>query len=94
MLRPAGLIGTVLALRYQAFQSARSGSTFRRYEAATGAAVSLADSGEIFEKVAARRRNDERDKCDEAVRPHHKPAGWTASQSPSPITTKFRNATK
>ena len=33
MLRPARLIGTVTALRYQAFQSARSGSTFRRYEA-------------------------------------------------------------
>jgi DNA modification methylase len=33
----------------------------RRYEAETGAAVVLADSGETFEKVAARRRNDESD---------------------------------
>jgi hypothetical protein len=33
----------------------------RRYEAATGAAALLADSGETFEKVAARRRNDEGD---------------------------------
>jgi DNA modification methylase len=33
----------------------------RRYEAETGAAVILADSGETFEKVAARRRNDESD---------------------------------
>ena len=32
----------------------------RRYEE-TGAAVILADTGESFEKVAARRRNDERD---------------------------------
>ena len=39
----------------------------RRYEAATGAAVILADSGETFKKVAARRRNDERDERDEAV---------------------------
>jgi hypothetical protein len=33
----------------------------RRYEAETGAAVLLAESGETFEKVAARRRNDESD---------------------------------
>jgi len=33
----------------------------RRYEAETGAAVVLADSGETFEKVAARRRHDESD---------------------------------
>jgi len=33
----------------------------RRYEAETGAAVLLADSGETFEQVAARRRNDESD---------------------------------
>ena len=33
----------------------------RRYEAETGAAVILADSGETFEKVAARRRNGESD---------------------------------
>ena len=33
----------------------------RRYEAATGAAAILADSRETFEKVAARRRNDEGD---------------------------------
>ena len=33
----------------------------RRYEEKTGAAVILADTGETFEKVAARRRNDERD---------------------------------
>jgi DNA modification methylase len=33
----------------------------RRYEAETGTAVILADSGETFEKVAARRRNDESD---------------------------------
>jgi DNA modification methylase len=31
----------------------------RRYESETGAAVILADSGETFEKLAARRRNDE-----------------------------------
>jgi len=31
----------------------------RRYEAETGAAVILADSGETFEKVAARRRHDQ-----------------------------------
>jgi hypothetical protein len=36
----------------------------RRYEAATGAVVILADSGETFEKVAARRRNDESDERD------------------------------
>ena len=36
-------------------------TSIRRYEAETGAAVILADSGETFEKVAARRRNDERD---------------------------------
>jgi uncharacterized protein YegL len=36
----------------------------RRYEAATGAVVILADSGETFEKVEARRRNDENDECD------------------------------
>jgi DNA modification methylase len=35
--------------------------TIRRYEAATGAVVILAGSGETFEKVAARRRNDEGD---------------------------------
>ncbi len=33
----------------------------RRHEAETGAAVILADSGETFEKVAARRRNGESD---------------------------------
>ena len=33
----------------------------RRYESETGAAVILADSGETFEKVTARRRNDESD---------------------------------
>ena len=33
----------------------------RRYEAETGIAAILADSGETFEKVAARRRNEERD---------------------------------
>ena len=33
----------------------------RRYEAATGTTVILADSGETFEEVAARRRNDEGD---------------------------------
>ena len=33
----------------------------RRCEAESGAAVILADTGESFEKVAARRRNDERD---------------------------------
>jgi DNA modification methylase len=33
----------------------------RRYEAQTGAAAILADSGETFEQVAARRRNDESD---------------------------------
>jgi DNA modification methylase len=33
----------------------------RRYEAETGAAVVLADSGETFEKVAARRRHDQSD---------------------------------
>ena len=33
--------------------------TFAADEAETGAAVILADSGEHFEKVAARRRNDE-----------------------------------
>jgi hypothetical protein len=33
----------------------------RRYEAATGAAAILAESGETFEKLAARRRNDESD---------------------------------
>jgi DNA modification methylase len=31
----------------------------RRYEAATGTGVILCDSGETFEKVAARRRSDE-----------------------------------
>ena len=31
----------------------------RRYEAATGTTVILADTGETFEEVAARRRNDE-----------------------------------
>ena len=31
----------------------------RRYEAETGAAVILADTGEAFEKVADHRRNDE-----------------------------------
>ena len=31
----------------------------RRYEAETGAAVVLADFGETFEKVAARRRHDD-----------------------------------
>jgi DNA modification methylase len=36
----------------------------RRYEAATGAVVILADSGETFEKLAARRRNDESDERD------------------------------
>jgi DNA modification methylase len=36
----------------------------RRYKAATGAVVILADSGETFEKVAARRRNDESDERD------------------------------
>ena len=36
----------------------------RRYEAATGAPVILADSGETFEKLAARRRNDESDERD------------------------------
>jgi hypothetical protein len=33
----------------------------RRYEAETGVAAILADSGETFEKVAARRRNEESD---------------------------------
>jgi DNA modification methylase len=33
----------------------------RRYEAETGIAAILADSGETFEKVVARRRNDESD---------------------------------
>src|ERR1700675_2347983 len=33
----------------------------RRYEAETGAAVILADSGETFEKLVARRRHDESD---------------------------------
>jgi hypothetical protein len=37
----------------------------RRYEAETGTAVILADSGETFEKVAARRRNDESDERDQ-----------------------------
>ena len=32
----------------------------RRYEALTGTAAVLADSGETFEQVAARRREDER----------------------------------
>jgi DNA modification methylase len=36
----------------------------RRYEAATGAVVILADSGETFEKLAARSRNDESDERD------------------------------
>jgi DNA modification methylase len=35
--------------------------TIRRYEKKAGAAVILAESGETFEKLAARRRNDERD---------------------------------
>jgi DNA modification methylase len=33
----------------------------RRYEAETGAAAILVESGETFEKVAARRRNEEGD---------------------------------
>jgi hypothetical protein len=33
----------------------------RRYEAETGVAAVLADSGETFEKVAAPRRNEESD---------------------------------
>jgi DNA modification methylase len=33
----------------------------RRYEAETGIAAILAESGETFEKVVARRRNDESD---------------------------------
>jgi DNA modification methylase len=33
----------------------------RRFEAETGVAAILADSGETFEKLAARRRNDESD---------------------------------
>ena len=41
----------------------------RRYEAETGAAVILADTGESFEKVAARRRNDERDERYQGVNP-------------------------
>ena len=32
----------------------------RRYEAETGAAVILADTGATFEEVASRRRSDER----------------------------------
>ena len=36
----------------------------RSYEAATGAPVILADSGETFEKLAARRRDDESDERD------------------------------
>jgi len=36
----------------------------RRCEAATGAVVILADTGETFETVAARRRNDESDERD------------------------------
>jgi hypothetical protein len=35
-----------------------------RYEAATGAVVILADSGETFKKMVARRRNDESDERD------------------------------
>jgi DNA modification methylase len=33
----------------------------RRFEAETGVAAILADTGETFEKVAARRRNEESD---------------------------------